>query len=461
MIAFWFFPQIPTMLRRPVRLLFLALIVSGVVGIWRVVCSACEQPRRSLFVLAAVTLCFGISYLCSKAVCWTYLRVITGDRDPFALTEVQAKAAEAIIAGEGEYVRQSRELGWTIIPGASSSNSKSKANMQGIRANREYSTSKPPNVVRALCFGDSFTHCNEVSNDETWPHYAEQAGGVEFLSFGVGGYGMTQALLRYLHEGRAFETDVVILGCMSNDIRRSVNAYYPFRLADPSEAPSVMGIPYASLDTTGNLALNPNPLPDADAYRELLAHPGKRLRELSKLDLLFHPVPPTPLLTVIKSKAGDELAELWSDASIRLRRNLNIVLSRKNVHILKQVPLGEDDVNDPKHPVFPINCRVFDRFVADVKSTGARPLILWLPGRKDFARKREGRELIYKPFLDHFASKEYDFIDTMDWIAADMPGERCVAPDKILFAESHYSAETNRVIGRRIADHVRKMVSPK
>lgn len=167
MIAFWFFPQIPTMLRRPVRLLFLALIVSGVVGIWRVVCSACEQPRRSLFVLAAVTLCFGISYLCSKAVCWTYLRVITGGRGPFALTEVQVKATEAIIAGEGEYVRQSQELGWTIIPGASSSNSKGKANMQGIRANRVYSTSEPPNVVRALCFGDSFTHCNEVSNDKT------------------------------------------------------------------------------------------------------------------------------------------------------------------------------------------------------------------------------------------------------------------------------------------------------
>lgn len=167
MLAFWFFPQIPTMLRWPVRLLFLALIVFGALGIWRVVCAAREQPRRSLFVLAAVTLGIGIPYLCIEAVCWTYLRVSTGGRGPFALTEVQVKAAEAIIAGEGEYVRQSRELGWTIIPGASSSNSKGKANMQGIRANREYSTSEPPNVVRALCFGDSFTHCNGVSNDKT------------------------------------------------------------------------------------------------------------------------------------------------------------------------------------------------------------------------------------------------------------------------------------------------------
>jgi hypothetical protein len=284
---------------------------------------------------------------------------------------------------------------------------------------------------------------------------------VEFLNFGVGGYGMTQALLRYLHEGRAFETDVVILGCMSNDVRRSVNAYYPFRLADPSEAPSVMGIPYASLDASGNLVLNPNPLPDAQAYRELLANPGKRLRELSKLDLLFHPSPPTPLLTLIKSKAGDELAELWSDVSVRLQRNLNIVLARKNVRIVKQAPLGEDDVYDPKHPVFPINCRVFDRFVSEVKATGARPLILWLPGRKDFARYREGRELIYKPILDYFASQKYEFIDTMDWIAADMPGDQGLAEDKVLFAESYYSATTNRVIGRRIADHVRKMVPAK
>ena len=456
---FWFFPQLPSALRWPARLLFVALAVSALFGLARLVRTGVRQPRRALFALAAILIGAGIPYLCIEATCWTWLRVSSRGRSPFELTEAQVKAAKAIIAGEGAYVKQSRETGWTIIPGGRSLNLPEQANSQGIRANREYSLKKPPGIVRALCFGDSFTHCNDVANDETWPHYAEDTGGVEFLNFGVGGYGVTQALLRYLHEGRPFETDVVILGCISNDLTRSVNAYYPFRLADPSESLNVMGLPYASLDGDGKLVLNPNPLPDADAYRALLADPGRRLRELSELDSRYRPSPPTPMLRLIKGGMGDELAEAWSDVSLRLRRNLNAVL-RRNVRVVKNYPVGEHGGCDPRTAIFTINRLLFDRFVSEVKSKGARPVILWFPTQRDFARKRDGREMIYKPFLDHFASMGYDFIDVMDWIAADMAGDDGgLVSDRELLAIGHYSPATNKVIGRRIADHVRRLMA--
>ncbi len=458
--AFGSFSQLPSALRWGVRLLLLVLVIHAVSLVVRAVRGAMARPRSAVFVGLAIIIGAGIPYLCAEAASWFWLRAKSGGRGPFALTEAQVKAAEDIIAGHSQYTMHSRELGWVVKPGGKATGYAAKANAQGIRADREYALKKPDGIVRALCFGDSFTHCDEVANDQTWEHYAEQTGGMEFLNFGVGGYGMTQALLRYLHEGRRFETDVVILGCMSNDVRRSVNAYYPFRLTDPSESPNVMGIPYSTLDASGGLVLNPNPLPDADAYRELLANPGKRLRELSRLDLLFHPAPPTPMLTLIKSKAGDEITEAWSDFSFQMQRNFNAVIKSKS-RVTKELPIGEDNVFDTRSPVFTINLRLFDRFVSEVKSAGAKPLILWLPGRKDFARQREGREMVYKPFADYLKAKSYDFIDVMDWIAADLPGEKGVAPDKELFVISHYSPKVNQVIGHRIADHVRELIAGK
>jgi len=454
--GFWFVSQLPSVVRWGLRVLFLVLVVHAAAVIVRVVLTAWSRPRRALFVGVALLLGAGIPYVCAEVLCWAWLRATQRGGDPFSLTDIQVQAAQEIIDGRTSYTTHSRELGWTITPGTVSSNGLYRSNSQGLRGDREYATAKPADTVRALCFGDSFTQCDEVKNDETWEHYAEKTGGVEFLNFGVGGYGMTQALLRYLHDGRKFETDVVILGCMTADVRRTVNAYYPFRLDNPSEAPNVRGLPYPTLDETGKLVLHPNPLPDAAAYRELLAHPARRLRELSRLDILYHQPPPTPLLTLIKSKAGDRLEAAWLDFTVHVRRSLNTVLKRSQ-RVEKIAPVGEDRVFDPRHPIFTINCRVFDRFVDEVRAAGARPLILWLPGRDDFPRLRAGREKIYQGFLDYFKSRGYDWIDAMEWITAELPGEGGVAPNKTLLVESHYSAATNRAIGKHIAAYVKKM----
>ncbi len=458
--AFWFISQVPSALRWGVRLLLLVLVIHAVSVIVRSARAAFAKPRRALFVTLAMGIGVGAAYLCAEAACWAYLQATKREGDPFVLTDVQVQAAQEIIEGRSSYTTHSRELGWTITRGKVSSDGLYRSNSQGLRADREYATAKPAGTVRALCFGDSFTQCDEVKNDETWEHYAEETGGMEFLNFGVGGYGMTQALLRYLHDGRQFEADVVILGCMTADVRRTVNAYYPFRLDDPSQALNVRGLPYPTLDAAGRLVLNPNPLPDANAYRELLAHPGRRLRELSRLDILYHRPPPTPLLTLIRSRAGDQLAAGWLDVSVRLRRSMNVVLKRGS-RVEKIAPVGEDRVFDPRHPIFTINCRVFDRFVEEVRATGAKPLILWLPGREDFPRLRAGRPKIYQGFLDYFESKGYGWIDAMEWITAELPGKGGVAPNKELLGDSHYAPATNRAVGKHIAEHVRKMAAPK
>src|SRR5262249_7026483 len=47
-------------------------------------------------------------------------------------------------------------------------------------------------------FGDSFTHGDEVDDNEAWPFLLSQKLGCEIENFGAGGYGLDQAYLKYL-----------------------------------------------------------------------------------------------------------------------------------------------------------------------------------------------------------------------------------------------------------------------
>ena len=52
--------------------------------------------------------------------------------------------------------------------------------------------------VMGSAFGDSFCQCRGVQDNETWQAYLEAKTGKRILNFGVGGYGLDQAYLRYL-----------------------------------------------------------------------------------------------------------------------------------------------------------------------------------------------------------------------------------------------------------------------
>jgi len=59
---------------------------------------------------------------------------------------------------------------------------------------------KRPGKKRVLVFGDSFTACSYVRQEDTWPLIMqERNAALEVLNLGVDGYGMGQCLLRYLN----------------------------------------------------------------------------------------------------------------------------------------------------------------------------------------------------------------------------------------------------------------------
>jgi hypothetical protein len=75
--------------------------------------------------------------------------------------------------------------------------------------------------------GDSFTFGLEVRYEDTWPRQLERLLGPEFqvLNFGVDGYGVDQAYLRYRRDGLAWRPEIVVLGVIDDDFRRTMCVY--------------------------------------------------------------------------------------------------------------------------------------------------------------------------------------------------------------------------------------------
>ena len=93
--------------------------------------------------------------------------------------------------------------------------------------------STAPSPRRGLCvsllFGDSFVYGNEVSDDDAWCAVLEASSdALEVLNYGVGGYGLDQAFLRFQREGMALHPDVVLIGFTPDDLGRVVNVYRRF-----------------------------------------------------------------------------------------------------------------------------------------------------------------------------------------------------------------------------------------
>ena len=99
---------------------------------------------------------------------------------------------------------------------------------EGIRSvapDVRYADRQPQRRIAAV--GDSFTFALDVPFEASWPNRLEQQLGstVQVLNFGVAGYGVDQAYLRYLRDVRPWHPKVVVLGFINTDLFRGVEVY--------------------------------------------------------------------------------------------------------------------------------------------------------------------------------------------------------------------------------------------
>jgi len=326
------------------------------------------------------------------------------------------------------------ELGWRYREGFDSL--RDIINRQGVRSRRNYEKVAGDGVTRIAVFGDSFSYGSEVSNPEAW---SAQVEGIfpqfEVLNYSVPGFGVDQAYLRYLRDGKALEPRFVIIGFAPVDLRRAVNVYRRFLSTDEL----ALFKPRFVLDEEGDLELLEVSYKDTSDYERLLDDP-QLIEDQGKNDQWYSP-----------SVYGNPLYD-WS-ATVRLATNVAIKFHREVTdpdRVLVRSDSGERVFNT-ESAAFRIQSKIFEEFHQNVLEAGAVPVIMFLPARDDIVRAQDGKPTTYSPLVDFLATNDLNYLDSVEAFVASSSG---VDVGRLFAPGGHYSKEGNEILAKFVGTRI-------
>jgi hypothetical protein len=307
-------------------------------------------------------------------------------------------------------------LGWTLGPNRRSADGLYQSSSEGIRAHRAgVSFAEFTGGTRIALVGDSFTFGNEVPYEDSWGYRLQQALGPNFqvLNFGVGGYSVGQAYLRYEKDVRRWNPQIVIFGFIAHDLMRTMTVY-PF-LAFPE-----WDIPFSK--------------------------PRYILRDG---DLKIVNVPPLAPEAIFSRGSIFELPHLQYEVGFK---EDDWKKSLKQVSYMARLFVSQFPRWSPEHPdvtdeaLVSVNASILKTFVRSVAETGAIPIVVYFPsGREVKAARHSSPAPISQQVLQE-ASVAYT--DLTPCLMELDPTDR-LAP-----SGAHYSPQGNAAVANCLRDVV-------
>lgn len=345
--------------------------------------------------------------------------------EPFNLQEHQLTVLTSIVERRSQYIEFDSDLGWSIKPGGQGEIY--TANQAGLRGDQEYTINPTEGVTRVATFGDSFVHGDDVANYQTWQHHLEKRlPKLEVLNYGVGGYGVDQALLRYRKRGSEYNPGIVLIGFQTENLSRHVNRFRPFYFRQT-------GLPLAKprFKMAGDrLTLIPTGLSQAEDYQLLFDDSRQFLDPLGESDYYY--------ASIYYLGPFDFLP------SVRVAKLLYTVLA-----VGTRVPNYIDSVYNPDGEAFIVSRSVIDVFYEDVIANGARPILLLFPNINDIRVFSYKGIVTYQPLLDHIRNRGYEVIDLLPMFA-----EQIKHTDLGDLSSGHYTGLGNDLVAKEIADYL-------
>jgi hypothetical protein len=126
------------------------------------------------------------------------------------------------------YYVESGELGWQVGSSRRSQNGLYTSSAEGLRSARQgEGLAEVTRSRRIAVFGDSFAFSEEVPFEHSLTFHLERQlkAGTQVANFGVPGYGIDQAVLRFERESARWRPDVAVLQFINDDIKRISSIY--------------------------------------------------------------------------------------------------------------------------------------------------------------------------------------------------------------------------------------------
>jgi hypothetical protein len=309
----------------------------------------------------------------------------------------------------------------------------------GARSSPGYADAR----ISVLAYGDSYTFCRQVEDTETWPEQLSHALNARVANFGIGNYGLDQALLRLEREYDKCPAPVVIIGVVPETISRVLSVWKHF-----SEYGNTFAFkPKFSLSDKDELALIENPV---QTYEQFFAI-DKCLPLLQKQDFFYQrKFVPDMLrfpylwhlwhsrkrnLPLLKAALCDRMAHEGRNAFNQvMKRNINIAAELYCEH----------------EPVMLLRT-IVQRFANFTRQKGAIPVLVFLPQLYDLHLIRSG-DHYYANFLDRI-SNELEIIDLGPMFDKDADN---YIDDRY---GGHLSAAGNRLAAQKIAETIKTLLN--
>jgi len=344
----------------------------------------------------------------------------------FSLSKKHRNIINSLLKDESPYLAHHPILGWGIRPNGSTE--LYRANSAGIRAEREYSIAPPKKTIRIATFGDSFIHCDDVKNANTWQEAMHNLNSrFEVLNFGVGGYGLDQALLRYENQGLQYNPHIVFIGFMAENIYRSVNTFRPFYYSNTN-------VPLTKprfIIRNGQLTLIKNPLDSLRKYQTLLKHEQSLLSKIGTYDYYYQTKYHPNFLDIFKTYQVFREA-VWRYSGITSRNT-----------IIK------NGVYNTQSEAYSVITKLFDKFYRLSLRNNSLPIIVIFPQKKDLQQFRKEKKTRYSPLLHYLNSKHYLYIDLLN--AFDVFEKHQHIED---YFEGHYSQLGNEAVAKYMMQYL-------
>ena len=281
---------------------------------------------------------------------------------------------------------------------------------------------------RVLTLGGSFTLGMEVKDLEAWPARVEARGAdTEVVNLGVAGYGLDQAYLRYLRDGRSLGAEEVWFGLMPQATLRVSTHYAP---AFYRWATMIAFKPRFLPDDGAGVRLVPNPASNhADTVR-LLTDQDAFVEALGETDLWVRRAP------AAFAPRGSHPSHWFG--STRLLLTLHEGGNRDRAVWLE----------DRESEVYRVMRDVLLAFHASCAEDGAALKIIVLPSRADLRLRDEAGHGFWDSLLAELREQGVESLDTSGALAeAGAPGD-----DGLWMPGSHYSVRGNEIVAGAVLE---------
>ncbi len=349
------------------------------------------------------------------------------------------------------FAKYSGPFGW-LLP-----NARFKDGMDGSVCTYTYSENKfgerlmiahADQPCRINTYGDSFTQCHQVNDNETWQEVLAGHLCEPVRNFGIGGWSVYQAYLRMRYEETRCPADLIILNIYDDDHYRNLDSWRNLRKAKHKNFIEPT-LPYLKVDlATGQVTKMENPCPTKESFYNLcdLDWCVKRFGDDFTLNIL---------LAHANSREGNPKLAYQSIMALTKTHGIETSLDTSQT-----ASAAADQLHT--RAALAASMKIVEWTEEFAKANGKKVLYVLSYCAANIARQIKEKTRFDQPFVDFLKEKKLPCVDLMEEHVADYAKYKIDVEDYLSqYYIGHYNPRGNFFTAFAIKNKVVEMLDPK